>query len=89
MDTKVEAAVAMDAVLEGKAVRYYSGVNGRCCCGCSGKYTDADGSVAAKRAQNKLAKLFREAMASGQEVDLCEQYAAVISGSRIYIAYFN
>lgn len=59
--------------------RVYSGVNGKCCCGCSGKYSDSDRSK--KIILNKILKN------PEHKVDGDHVYA--VNGNRLLIAYFN
>ena len=59
--------------------RVYSGVNGKCCCGCSGKYSDSDRSK--KIILNKILKN------PDHKYDNGHVYA--VNGNRLLIAYFN
>lgn len=66
--------------------RVYSGKNGKCCCGCSGKYTErGEPSFAGKL--TLLAKHV-EATPAG-DVDVGPNYVGVIVGSRLHLAYFD
>lgn len=66
--------------------RVYSGKDGRCCCGCAGKYTDR-GAPAFERNLGKLADLIEKTPA--EQLDVGPNYIAVVVGSRLRIAYFD
>jgi hypothetical protein len=59
--------------------RVYSGKDGKCCCGCSGKYwDDAKQKARVIKIMNKTANLTDGG---------CHAYAVV--GERLYIAYYK
>ena len=60
--------------------RVYSGKAGRCCCGCSGKYSSDD------KAKRRLLRLLNE---NPSAIDRGSNYIAVELGTRIHIAYFD
>ena len=64
----------------------YSGINGRCCCGCSGTHYDVR-EPESKRMTNKVVNIINRALES--DVDVGNNYSAVVVGKRVYIAYFN
>jgi hypothetical protein len=83
MTTRTEAIqVARDAVLGGVAKRFYSGRAHKCCCGCSGKYSDPSA-----RWINKMAKAIDEA--EDAAVDVGNGYVAVETPTRVLIAYWG
>jgi hypothetical protein len=83
MTTRTEAIqVARDAVLGGVAKRFYSGRAHKCCCGCSGKYSDPSA-----RWINKMAKAIDEA--EDAAVDVGNGYVAVETPTRVLIAYWE
>jgi len=58
----------------------YSGINGRCCCGCSGKHTDStDNPRTVKMIFNKIQNAENREDGSG--------HIAAYIGKRIYVAY--
>lgn len=74
----------MEILLMGREVkRVYRGQNGKCCCGCAGKYREDEGSV--RRAIREI----EAARSSGEDLDLGGTYVALEKGSRILIAYFE
>lgn len=60
--------------------RVYSGVDGKCCCGCSGKYSDSDRS-------KKI--IFNKIMKNPAKVFEGEDHVYAVNGNRLLIAYFN
>lgn len=71
----------MSIELMGREItRVYRGANGKCCCGCSGKYTDTE--PAKKRA-------LKEILSAGDALDIGSNYVALEKGTRILIAYFD
>ncbi len=58
--------------------RVYSGKPGKCCCGCSGKYSDSDRSK--KLILNKILKA---------DYEDCGDHVWAEVGNRLYIAYKN
>ena len=74
----------METVLLGHEIkRIYRGANGRCCCGCSGKYREDSSAIS--RGIKEIAR----AQESGEELDIGSNYIALEKGSRILIAYFG
>lgn len=72
----------MSVELMGREIkRVYRGQNGKCCCGCSGKYTETE--AAKKRAAKEIQS------ANGLGIDMDRSYVALEKGSRILIAYFE
>ena len=61
----------------------YSGVEGKCCCGCSGKYYSAE----SKHMINKVCNII-ESKEEG-ELDHDSSYVAAVIGKRVYIVYFK
>ena len=59
--------------------RVYSGVNGKCCCGCSGKYSDSDRSK--KIIFNKIMRNPNKVVDNG--------HVYAVAGDRLLIAYFE
>ena len=59
--------------------RVYSGIDGKCCCGCSGKYSDADRSK--KIIFNKIIK--------NPNHKFDDDHVYAVNGNRLLIAYFN
>lgn len=73
----------MSVELMGREIkRVYRGQNGKCCCGCSGKYTETE---AAKKRAAKEISLIRDV----SSLDVGSSYIALEKGSRILIAYFE
>jgi hypothetical protein len=58
----------------------YSGKDGKCCCGCSGKHSEDKTTI--KRTVNKINKHVND-------WDVGTDYIAVVVGTRLHIAYFN
>lgn len=59
--------------------KVYSGINGRCCCGCAGKHTTRGES------QRSVKLIFNKIMKAGATEGLGHIYAEV--GKRLYVAY--
>lgn len=83
-----------------KVKSVYSGIDGRCCCGCSGKHTYASKTreAAAKargysidddEVSDRTVKLIVNKMNKlpGLQFD-GEHHAYVVKGNRLYVAYF-
>ena len=80
----------------------YSGKNGRCCCGCSGKHTYLtvnrvaaglnrgykvdDDELGDRTVKNVLRRLQR-AHASGEEVNAGDNHFALVAGQRLRVVY--
>ena len=76
-----------------KVKKVYSGINGRCCCGCSGKYSYAskDGLSDLKEVNDRTVKMITNkinCLADDSSFEINETYASVVVGNRLYIAYF-
>ncbi len=79
----------------------YSGVNGRCCCGCAGKHTYASAhrdwasknrgyAVASDEVNDRTVKLIVGKMQKLEPLpDGGDEYVAAVSGDRLYIAYLR
>jgi hypothetical protein len=66
-----------------KAKRSYSGMAGRCCCGCSGNYSESKQGISGQI--SRLKKLAGQ----GVKLDIQDSYVAAENGGRLYIVYFN
>lgn len=78
----------------------YSGTNGKCCCGCSGKHSYASAhrvvaskdrgyEVTDKDVSDRSVKLIvGKINRSTEPKDVCNQYVSVVIGTRLLIAYF-
>lgn len=69
-----------------KLTSVYSGIEGKCCCGCAGDHYKV-GLPESKRMINKVVNIIDRALES--EIDDGGSYKAVIVGKRVYIAYFD
>ena len=77
----------------------YSGINGRCACGCSGKHTYASQhqawvsknrgyEVDSEEINDKVVKMIVNKINKNiSDADIDESYASVELGNRLYIAY--
>lgn len=77
--------------------RVYSGIDGKCCCGCSGKYWEADavrcvgvdhGSEIYVPDTRMITKVFNLLKAAPGECQQGSNHIARVVGGRLYIAYF-
>lgn len=77
-----------------KVLSVYSGINGKCCCGCAGKHTSSSLSKkprsdvndrTVKMIVNKINKLLENPIEN--EADYDDTYIAAVKGNRLYIAY--
>lgn len=57
----------------------YSGVNGKCCCGCSGKHSDTERSM--KIIWNKIMK--------NPDHKFDGNHVFAVNGNRLLVAYFD
>jgi acyl-CoA hydrolase len=72
----------MEAIDITKVTSVYSGKDGKCCCGCSGKHYEAS----SEKMVRKVVKLINS------DLDRAEQGSndvSLVVGDRIYIAYFD
>ncbi len=77
----------------------YSGIDGRCCCGCSGKHSynskgfvpSADGYPSMEDVNDRMVKKVLNILknADVDEIDACDTYFATVVGKRLYIAYLR
>jgi hypothetical protein len=83
----------------------YSGINGRCCCGCSGKHTYAkayqaeqskrrgyeveDDEVNDRTVKLICNKIMNAAPWERQDSNVYREYYAAVIGQRLYIAYVH
>jgi hypothetical protein len=70
-----------------KVTKMYSGRNGRCCCGCSGKYLNR-GEEGFDRALKSFERRLKN-LVDKQDLDLGGNYTAIEAGARIHIAYID
>ena len=86
-----------------KVMSVYSGVDGRCCCGCSGKHTTASkyremrGKILGRpvkddeindRTVTMIVNRINKAIAAGAEsLEYGTSYVSIINGKRNWIAY--
>ena len=82
-----------------KVMRVYSGIDGRCMCGCSGKYTTAKQFQAAaskdrgyevgdEECNDRTVKLMVKKIEGAEKHEVGDNYIAATIGRRIYAAYF-
>lgn len=70
----------------------YSGIDGRCCCGCSGNHItreERSESEANRRAFDRVLRTVNLAILAGTEERELECYVSATVGRRIYICYLN
>lgn len=58
----------------------YSGVNGKCCCGCSGKHSESDRS-------KKI--IFNKIMKNPEHKFEGDDHVYAVNGNRLLVAYFT
>ncbi len=62
----------------------YSGRDGMCCCGCSGKHSTDD------KQKTRIVNILNKAAKAGNLLDTIDDtYAATVIGKRLYVVYFN
>jgi len=65
-----------------QVTKVYSGINGRCCCGCAGKHTTREESPrSVKLIFNKILK------AGAQQDSPSDNHIYAVAGKRLYVAY--
>jgi len=62
--------------------RVYSGCDGKCCCGCSGKYYEADAAQA-----TRIINIINAS--APMDLEIGDNYTATVVGTRLYIAYHD
>jgi hypothetical protein len=79
----------------------YSGKNGRCCCGCSGKHSYNSASIAEATEHRgyavtsdevndrQITRVLRLIQAEGDKVEDGGNYISVEVGARLYVAYLR
>jgi len=68
-----------------KVKSVYSGIDGKCCCGCAGKHSTSERSIKIiVNRMNKLAKINRTLMNKHGD-----HHAWLVNGKRLYVAYFH
>jgi hypothetical protein len=95
-------AVEEKVVLE-KVMSVYSGIDGKCCCGCSGKHTYASAHVRTgsrhrgypvkddevnDRVVKRVVNKINRLIDAGEPVSIDEDFVSAVVGRRVYIAYF-
>lgn len=83
-------------------MQVYSGIAGRCCCGCAGKHThsekvrgrgkeirgyELDDDEVSERGFKMLLRKVERFINEGMSYDACPQYISVVNGHRLYVAY--
>ena len=84
MENRIPAFKAITTyVINPAAVdRVYTGRDGKCCCGCSGKYSEP----------GDMAKIEETVAIINQHLstaDIDSSYVAVVIGKKVHIAYFG
>lgn len=76
---------------EKNVIKIYSGIDGKCCCGCSGTYYHnplflTENFYSGKISMPMVKKVIR-IIKNAEKVDRGETYFATVIGKRLYIAY--
>jgi hypothetical protein len=83
-----------------KVMDVYSGINGKCCCGCSGRYYYASDSVESgskkrgyavdeNEVSDRMVKKVVGIINAAPSVEFSSEYFSTVVGNRLYIAYLK
>lgn len=67
----------------------YSGVNGKCCCGCSGTYYAWPDEDEFGRRSPRMVKKVLKIVNESADIEWGGNHAAAVVGKRLYVVYFN
>ncbi|MGH7974864.1 MAG: hypothetical protein ACREBR_05015 [bacterium] len=78
----------------------YSGINGRCCCGCAGKHFYASAQVqeagksrgyevAPEEVSDKMIKKVYNILKTAVDVETGDNNFSTVVGNRLYVVYFR